>query len=330
MAHLIETMARVADTTQSWHGLENTIPPDAPFDDWFAVSGLNYKVLRSKVRYATTRDADQTQEYCTMDSSHVLFRSDTLAPLAVVSSDYRVVQPRDILEFFREFAAKNQLTMDTAGVLAKGRRVWALARTGEAVTIGERDIIKQYVLLATSYDTTMATVAKHTSIRVVCNNTLTVAASNAEAAIRIPHSAVFDAKAVQLNLGLLTQDFAEFGQYANQMHRLTMTPTMAQQWYAELLLEKVPTEAEFRELQGNRVFRGLMRSWQSAPGAEATLWGAVNGATAFIDHVRGRGYDTRMNSAWFGAGEQLKRKAWAQAASIIDGIAAKAKDVVTL
>lgn len=316
MADLVESMVRNADTAQSWHNKETTIPADAPFDAWFDASGLNWKACRSKVRFCT----DRLGTVAEMPEKHVIFRSDTLAPLAIVGEDYHIVQPRDILEFFREFCATNQLVMDTAGVLAKGRRVWALARTGAEVRIGGNDVVKQYILLATSYDTSLATIAKHTSVRVVCNNTLTIAANNAEASIRVTHSAKFNAAQAQLSLGLLADDFTEFGQYANEMHKQVVEPSIAARWYAELLKDREVSDVEFDELLDNRVLRGLMKSYQSAPGAEATTWGLVNGATAFVDHVRGRSYDTRMNAAWFGTGDNLKQLAWQKATALIDRI----------
>jgi phage/plasmid-like protein (TIGR03299 family) len=181
------------------------------------------------------------------------------------------------------------------------------------VCIGGTDVVKQYILLATSYDTSLATIAKHTSVRVVCNNTLTIAANNAEAAIRVTHSAKFNAAQAQLSLGLLSEDFEQFGVYANALHKQHVEPSIAARWYAELLKDREVTDAEFDELMDNRVLRGLMKSYQSAPGAEATTWGLVNGATAFVDHIRGRSYDTRMNAAWFGQGDNLKQQAWQKA-----------------
>jgi len=317
MAHMIETMVRNAETQVSWHGKESIIPADAAFDDWFDASGLNYKVLRSKVRYAVTRDADETLAYETMDSRHVLFRSDTLKPLAVVGDEYKVVQPKQVLEFFRDLCDTNRLVMDTAGVLAGGRRVWALARTGQQITVGGFDAVKAYVLLATSYDTSMSTVAKPTSVRVVCNNTLTMAYNNAEASIRVPHSATFNPDQVKLDLGLVEDAFTAFGVSANLMHEREIVPSAAARWYAELLLDlKDPiTDLQFAEVSDNRVLRQLMTSFDRAPGAEQTMWGLLNGVTYTVDHVRGRGYDTRMNSAWFGAGDLLKRKAYDKAAN---------------
>lgn len=313
MADLVETMTRASDTEQSWHGKENVIPHDAPFDAWFDASGLNYNVQRSEVLY----DVGAPVPF-KFPERHVLYRSDTLKPLAIVGNDYHVVQPRDILEFFREFCTTNQLVMDTAGVLAAGKRVWALARTGTEVVIGGKDIVRQYILLATSYDTSLATIAKHTSVRVVCNNTLSIAANNAESAIRVLHSTEFKASQAQLSLGLLAEDFAEFGRYADEMHQMVVEPVTAARWYAELIKEREVTDDELLEMMSNRVFKALTKSYMSAAGAEPTVWGLVNGVTALVDHIRGRSYDTRMNAAWFGSGATLKDQAWEKARQVID------------
>jgi phage/plasmid-like protein (TIGR03299 family) len=312
---MIETMVRADNTAQSWHGLENLIPHDSPFDAWFDASGLNFEVRRSVVSYLP----GEGQAYKTMDNRHVLFRSDTQAPLSVVGEDYKVVQPREVLEFYRNLCDENKLVMDTAGVLAGGKRVWALARTNNAIAVGGSDVVKQYILLATSYDTTMATIAKPTSVRVVCNNTLTMAYNNAEAAIRVNHCTEFDKTRVQLDMGLLDDALEEFSQYANEMHKFRYSDiNTAARWYAELLKERPVSDDEFEDLMDNRVLRGLMNSYARSPGAEPTLWGVVNGCTYMVDHVRGRGYDTRMNSAWFGQGDLLKRKAWEKAKQVID------------
>jgi len=62
----------------------------------------------------------------------VLYRSDTKAPLSVVGNRYQVVQPRQILEFYRDLTEKSGFELETAGVLKGGRKLWALARTGQS------------------------------------------------------------------------------------------------------------------------------------------------------------------------------------------------------
>lgn len=62
-----------------------------------------------------------------------VYRSDTKAPLSVVSSRYQVVQPREVLEFYRDLTQVSGYSLETAGVLKGGRKFWALARTGQSL-----------------------------------------------------------------------------------------------------------------------------------------------------------------------------------------------------
>jgi len=46
----------------------------------------------------------------------VLYRSDTKAPLSVVSSRYQVVQPTEILEFYRDLTEVGGFELETSDV----------------------------------------------------------------------------------------------------------------------------------------------------------------------------------------------------------------------
>jgi len=105
----------------------------------------------------------------------VIVRSDTHAPLSVVSRRYQVVQPVEVLEFYRDLVEVGGFELETAGVLKGGRKLWALAKTGQEATLRGGDRVKSYLLLATACDGTLATTAQFTSVRVVCNNTLQIA-----------------------------------------------------------------------------------------------------------------------------------------------------------
>ena len=45
------------------------------------------------------------------------------------------------------------------------------------------------------------------------------------------------------------------------------------------------------------------------PGVMGTRWGMLNAVTELVDHERGRSDNTRMESAWFGTGANLKNRA---------------------
>ncbi|MFX4535772.1 DUF932 domain-containing protein, partial [Acinetobacter baumannii] len=65
------------------------------------------------------------------EEQRVLYRSDTHAPLSVVSQRFQEVQPREILEFYRDLTEQSGFELETAGVLKGGKKFWALARTGQ-------------------------------------------------------------------------------------------------------------------------------------------------------------------------------------------------------
>ena len=175
MAHMIDTTtgrAAIAYTGQTpWHGLGQALTPGADVDTWTREAGLAYDVLESPVQYSTPASTGPQ----TWPARKVLHRSDTGAPLAVVSDSYHVVQPSEVMDFFRKLVDLGGFQLETAGALSDGRRVWALASVGDAAPVVDRDLVRPYLLLGTSYDGTMATVAKFTAIRVVCNNTITAA-----------------------------------------------------------------------------------------------------------------------------------------------------------
>jgi len=57
-------------------------------------------------------------------------RSDTHAALSVVSGDYQIVQPKEVLEFYRDLVDLYGYKFDAARALDGGRKAWAPAQTG--------------------------------------------------------------------------------------------------------------------------------------------------------------------------------------------------------
>ncbi|MEA9443380.1 DUF932 domain-containing protein [Aeromonas caviae] len=315
MAHLIDSMAYTGQTP--WHGLGNILPPHQSLDVWLQAAGMNWTIEQSDVLYQGAPDNPILHTY---PDSKVLYRSDTLAPLSVVSQRYNVVQPHEVLHFYQDLVEAGGFELETAGSLKGGRKLWALAKTGQDLMLKGGDLVKSYLLLATSCDGTLCTTAQFTSVRVVCNNTLQVAVGDQTGAIKVPHSTQFDATAVKQALGLGVSQWDHFGQYAKELSQRPVAPQEALSFFSDLLAQPVEEES----IVLTRPVQRLHELYQGAGmGAELasshnTAWGLVNAVTEYVDHHRRtRSQDHRLDSAWFGQGAQLKSRALAQAITLL-------------
>lgn len=318
MAHLVENMAYVGQTP--WHGLGRQLESNLPLENWVIQAGMDWQILESPVRFMTGKH-QHVGELCSSIDHKVLYRSDTKAPLSVVGRQYKVVQPRDILEFYRDLTEQSGFELETAGVLKEGRKLWALARTGQSTQLKGRDTINGYLLLATACDGTMATTAQFTSVRVVCNNTLSIAMGNSTGAVKVPHRSVFDPVAVKQQLGLTTASWDNFSDTMKSLSERRLTDKEATVFVDQLLNQgnQPPSQKTL-----NRDMGTILNLYQgngmgaSLPSAANTAFGLVNAVTQFVDHERrARSQDNRLNSAWFGQGAQLKNRAFQSAFQLV-------------
>ena len=206
-------------------------------------AGLNYKVLRADVQFDNGREMARGE-------GSVLFRNDTGSMLSVVSDRYKIVQPEEVVDFYRDLTAHHGFTMETMGALSDGKRVWALAKVGEGFTVGKNDRIENYLLLATSYDKSMATRAQFTTVRVVCHNTLSMAVASKNSCVSISHSAMFDGNKVKLDMGIITDGNKAMQEAFTAMADRKVARRDALNWIAKVMfdiesqeeLEKVSTK----------------------------------------------------------------------------------------
>jgi phage/plasmid-like protein (TIGR03299 family) len=321
MAHAIEKMAYVGDTP--WHQLGSALPPRQPIEVWALKAGMDWCIRKSPVRFMAG-EAGTLGSIQTFPDQKVLYRSDTKAPLSVVSTRYQVVQPKEILEFYRDLTEISGFELETAGVLKQGRKLWALARIGKEASLKGNDLVKAYVLLATSCDGTLATTATPTSIRVVCNNTLTMALNGATNAVKVPHSTVFDAQAVKKQLGISVSHWDAFIYRMKTLSERKVKTHEAMNFFLKVLCQadsdvdptqRLMNERALKRAQALYDGQGKGATLQSAQG---TAWGLLNAVTQYVDHERrARSQDSRLDSAWFGQGAALKQRALDQAMQMV-------------
>ena len=287
------------------------------------------------------------------EEQRVLYRSDTHAPLSVVSQRFQEVQPMEILHFYRDLTEQSGFELETAGVLKGGKKFWALARTGQSSALKGKDVSNGYILLATACDGTLATTAQFTSIRVVCNNTLAIALRAQQGnsgVVKVPHSTRFDAERVKQQLGISVRAWDEHMYEMKQLSQRKVTQqeaaayfdavfnntslSMAEQdesiiqFYRNAAMPNqginTTTKADNKTEPNGRAMSKVMTMFNGhGRGAELssakdTAYGLLCSITEFVDHERrAMSQDYRLDSAWFGAGAAIKQRGLEQALRMV-------------
>jgi phage/plasmid-like protein (TIGR03299 family) len=308
-------MAYVGETP--WHGLGQTLKEGASIEEWTTAAGMDWNIQRASVRYPTgyNQNADAWR---TLLSQEVLMRSDTKEALGIVSSKFKIVQPREVLEFFRDLTQGAGFSMETAGTLHGGRKYWALAKIGaEAVIKHPSDRVAGYLLLATACDGSMATTGTRTTTRVVCQNTMNIALRGHPDA-KISHRSTFDPEALKNELGISREEFHAWAATMRLLANERVSHDRAGRVLFEALTGKdflKATAADVQECQDKAAFKKMLALFEGdgrgarLDGVAGTAWGLLNSCTEFVDHhVRATSQDNRLESAWFGPGQKLKAK----------------------
>ncbi|CAJ3148543.1 phage/plasmid-like protein [Burkholderia pseudomallei] len=320
--HLVQTMAYAG--AEPWHGLGNKLAPNQPIELWAERAGMNWRIEEAEVRFVAAGNRSLGSIHA-FPEQKVLYRSDTKAPLSVVSARYQVVQPSEILEFYRDLTEVGGFQLETAGVLKEGRKLWALARTGQSATLKGKDEVNGYLLLATACDGTLATTAQFTSVRVVCNNTLQIALGDSDSAVKVPHRSQFDAQAVKRQLGIAISSWDAFMARTKALAERKVSDSAVETFLRRVLTYSTPNVVDHDGLAVNeraikavgQLYAGRGKGADLAS-ASGTAWGLVNAVTEYVDHHRrARSGDHRRDAAWFGQGATIKQRAWDEALKLV-------------
>ena len=351
MSHMIDettgtpAIAYVGKTP--WHGLGQELRPGASVEEWTQQAGLDYVVERSPVQFTRKPTAVEIEEFgsdalmdptVTFKGRDVLYRTDTGAPLWVASKSYNIVQPAEVMDFFAKLSEIGGFELETAGALSDGKRIWGLAKVNDGAPVVGHDVVRPYVLLATSYDGTLATTAKFTAVRVVCHNTLTMSVGSANyetgmvagkaeedtegravsSLVRIPHSTTFDADAVRKQLGIVGDVFERWLVESALLAEKVIDDEQFDRFLEALLQPMQPKTVHGKPAKPARECRPFARIKSiyndgligSDEAGESNRWRALNAVTQFVDWERGRTQNSRIDGAWFGVGDSMKTRAF--------------------
>jgi phage/plasmid-like protein (TIGR03299 family) len=333
MSHEVETMAWTGN--KPWHGLGVEVNPNLTPLEMQEAAQLDWTVSK---RPSYTLDSPVWSEDVGIiqaeNTFHIVRDSDNRI-LSHCGRDYLPIQNKDVFEFFKRFTEAGHMTMETAGSLKDGGEIWGLAKISEDFELAGDDLIKGYLLINQPHIVGKSMTIKLTPIRVVCNNTLTMAlGQSGTASFRMPHVKEFGSDVIQAAeeaLGLSASAMTEFRNNATLLSKTKAKhsdvldyvseiyqPLMIADYRRDQLLR---SEGKLIGMQEplteklNKFPSLVMEALDRSPGAhlksaKGTWWGALNAVTYVEDHLReSKTEGNALHSAWFGAAANRKSKA---------------------
>jgi phage/plasmid-like protein (TIGR03299 family) len=285
-----------------WQNMGIELNHPATARDAIEMAGLDYTVVKKPLGLDTGSKQDV---YATV-------RTDTDEFLGFVNESYKPIQNSDAFTFFDALIAEDEATYETAGVLGNGERIWILAKLPGYIKVHGNDIVDKYLLLTNSHDGSSHVRVKIAPIRVICNNTLT-AALQGVGDIPVIHSAnsVQDPEQAVAILGLSNVLYEQLDAIFNGMAARKITEEQLREYVQALVPDNEEAQNTARTKKIRDSVLQLHDSGRGAYLARGTVWGAFNSVAEYTDHLMlGEDSTTRLNSIWFGRGEQLKLKAF--------------------
>ncbi|MEZ6142066.1 MAG: DUF932 domain-containing protein [Zavarzinella sp.] len=318
MAHNLSTtngkasMMYVGDVP--WHRLGTKLDQPATAREAITAAGLDYRVERKPLK---------TQDGTEVSIRKATVRSDTNEVLGVVGNSYVPVQNFQAFEFLDSVVAEGELRYHTAGALGRGEKIWMLAKLpGQIEVKNSSDIVEKYLLLSNAHDGSAALRVYFTPIRVVCQNTLSLAESRSQGqGVSILHKGDLQSKIRETRqvLGFATRFYDIAEQRINRLASHFPTQSQLSAYFEEIYPDPEDGKDNTRALNIRQELNRLFEEGigHDEPSIKHSSWVAYNAVTEFVDHVRpGRGLNDmerasrRLDSIWFGNGARLKQKAW--------------------
>jgi phage/plasmid-like protein (TIGR03299 family) len=292
-----------------WHklGTPMTGKPDVPAA--LAAAHLDWNVVLKSMYY---RVGDKAIK---VPSRRAVVRDTDGQLLSTVGGDYHPFQNTQAFSVLQPACEQLGVTIETAGALGKGDRVWMLAKLPEVTQPVLGDKIEQFILVLTGHNGWTGWSSRGTDVRVVCQNTLSMATRNSKAFITLRHT---ESAAEQFDqvAEVVTKSIASAKERAESYAKLAarqLTPDELLAYVTDALdLGDDPNPVATR--RRDKVIE-LAAAGKGAEFAMGSLWNAFNALTEYVDHVRPaeaknvRTIKQANESALFGTNMKVKQRA---------------------
>ena len=317
-----------------WHKQGKKLNQPANLEEAIQAGGLDWKV--GMVPLCTNEDPPSP-----VKSRLAIVRQDRPSGhpkrvLGVAHRGFKPLQNREGIQIFDSIFGKGKRVYHTGGYLGTGEVVWVMAELPKNIMVTDADQVKTYSLFTNSHNGSIAIDFRLTTVRVVCQNTLSLA-------LKEKDKRTFFKRAHQGNYDELMQEVESFFsdtlkaaddlevQFKKMLNR-KFDDDLIKAYIESLFLEPTrPAKADVDSRVENFYLTRVKKTKEARSeinnlnlngkgteikGVKGSLWGTFNAVLEFIDHHE-KNSGNNIASNLFGTGAALKRKAYDSALSYL-------------
>lgn len=316
-----------------WHKLGTALKKPATIEEALTAGGLNWTVSTQQLALADEHDSAVPQRMAVVRDD--IGAGESGRVLGVVHPNFKLLQNREGATLFDSLFGQGKPVYHTGGYLKKGEMVWLMAKLPNTIHLPDEEKLDTYLLFSNSHDGSLPIDIRLTTVRVVCNNTLSMALRKKGKAhvFRKGHSGSYEVLKAQAE-AFMAMVLAQLGETTESMTKL-VAAQCSDDAFAAFLQKLLPVparpatagtnpqaakahETRVATIEANREqIMALHKKGHAIecvppvhiPPAPKTWWGALNSVTAWVDHVSEVKGD-RYANAMFGTGDQLKTLAY--------------------
>ena len=312
-----------------WHSLGTRLTEPATAKEAIAAAGLDWEVVKRPLFVVAGDGFARVKEKVAIVQRGQDGQDDRV--FGVVGPAYTPLQNRDAFAFFDSIVGRGAAIYHTAGALGDGERIWVLAKLPGSIHVANKDDVDKYLLLSNSHDGRSAVQVKFTPIRVVCQNTLTMALEEGRT-VRVQHHRNLEIGLERAKdmLGIIRARYAKIEEVFGVMAKVSMPSALLDEYLrlvfpdpapvdegkagydvhaARLRRQRALEQAQLNRRESGRLFVG--GKGNNEPAIRGTLWAAYNGIAEMVDYRQeGMNPDRHLRSIWFGQGYHTKARAY--------------------
>jgi len=279
MAHYFEQGFFVGKP--AWHKFGTVLSDYPTIEAAYELSGHNFQVASAPCY--DERGAELP------DFIRRVIRTDTRKTIGKCASSYTPVQNKSMYDFIQVLHGEDEkIKIDTAGVLKGGQWVWTLTLVNETRPAG--DDLKLYMLVYNQHNAGQSLKIQMTNVRVQCWNTLSLAMNEANNVIAIRHTGDVQARIAQAKKAI--KHTMRYSQSFDHLVTLLAAQPASNEFVEKVALRLWPAPQDNSRDSGERHRRAVLENFKrycslnNGSAAGATLWGAVNAITHYVDHQK--------------------------------------------